>query len=237
MSESAYSVRRATVDDLKDLLALCETMHIPIVGMEKRVTEFQVVTSADGKLLGAVGMQIEGRHGRIHSETFSDFGLSDTLRPLLWERLQSLATNHGLARLWTQETAPFWSRSGFQPATEEALKKLPASWVGAQSGWLTMRLRDEEALQMSLDKEFARFKEEEQRRIHGTLRGVKALKFIATLLAVVLAIFVVVVSAYILLHRTRIPRPGYGKLAKPVTFCSAQAQRRLEAGESPRGIS
>jgi N-acetylglutamate synthase-like GNAT family acetyltransferase len=234
MSESAYTVRRATVDDLSDLLALCETMHIPTAGMEKRVTEFQVATSAAGKLLGALGLQVEGRHGRIHSETFSDFALSDTLRPLLWERMQSLATNHGLARLWTQETAPFWSRGGFQPATEDALKKLPASWAGAQSGWLTMRLRDEEALQMSLDKEFARFKEEEQRRIHGTLRGVKALKFIATLLAVVLAIFVVVVSAYIFLHRTHIPRPGYGKRRMPITFCSAQAWRRREDGKSPR---
>ena len=103
--------------------------------------------------------------------------------------MQSLATNHGLARLWTQETAPFWSRSGFQPAKEDSLKKLPTAWATDQAGWLTMRLRDEEVLQMSLDKEFARFKEQEQQRTQGAMRNARALKFVATLVAVVLAIF------------------------------------------------
>src|SRR5437773_781501 len=109
MSQPEYRVRRATLDDVKTLSALWQTMRFPSGELEKRVTEFQVAESTDGKLLGALGLQIAGRQGRLHSEAFSDFALADTLRPLLWERLQAVASNHGLVRLWTQERTPFWN--------------------------------------------------------------------------------------------------------------------------------
>lgn len=209
MSEPAYRVRRATVDDLQGLLALWESMHLPTAGLERRLTEFQMVESKDGRLLGALGMEIAGRHGKLHSEGFNDFALADDLRHQLWQRMQSVATNHGLARLWTQESAPFWNHSGFHPANEESLKKLPGQWVSEQSGWLTLKLRDEEALQLSLDKEFARFKEAEQERTQGAMRRARTLKFVTTLLAVVLALFVIIVSIYIFLHRGNLRPPGH----------------------------
>lgn len=208
MSQSAYRVRRATVDDLGEMLALWEAMHFSTPELERRLTEFQVVESDDGGLLGAVGLEIAGRHGMIHSEGFNDFAQADGMRQELWERVQSLATNHGLARLWTQETAPFWKQNGFQSANEESLIKLPSQWAAIQSGWLTMRLRDEEALQISLDKEFARFKEEEQQRRQGVLRRNRTLKSFTTLVAVVLMIFVLVVCIYMLLHRNDLRAPG-----------------------------
>ncbi len=208
MSQSAYRVRRATVDDLEGLLGLWEAMQFLTVELERRLTEFQVVESDDGALLGALGMEIAGRHGRIHSEGFTDFALADALRQQLWERMQSVATNHGLARLWTQEPAPFWNHSGFHPANDESLKKLPGQWGTVQSGWLTLRLRDEEALQISLDKEFARFKEEEQARRQGMLRRTQALKSFTTLVAVVLMIIVLVICIYMLLHRNNLRPPG-----------------------------
>lgn len=209
MSQSAYRIRRATVDDLPALQAIWEAMRFTTPDLEKRLTEFQVVESEDGRLLGALAIEIAGRHGKLHSESFNDFALAAELRHQLWERMQSVATNHGLARLWTQETAPFWNHSGFQPANEESLKKLPGQWAADQSGWLTLKLRDEEALQNSLDKDFARFKEEEQARTMGTLRRARALKLFATLLAVVMAIFVIVVSTYIFLHRSSMRPLGH----------------------------
>lgn len=86
--------------------------------LERRLTEFQVVETLDGQLFGALGMEISGRHGRLHSEAFSDFALADVLRPHLWERMQSVATNHGLVRVWTREKTPFWCHSGLHPATD-----------------------------------------------------------------------------------------------------------------------
>ncbi len=209
MSQSSYRVRRATVDDRQGLLALWEAMHFPTPDLERRLTEFQVAESDDGKLLGALAIEIAGRQGRLHSECFSDFALADGLRHQLWERMQSVATNHGLARLWIRETAPFWNRNGFQPANEESLKKLPGQWAVDQSGWLTLKLRVEEALLISLDQEFARFKEEEQERTQGALRRARLMKSFATLLAVVLALFVIVVSAFVFLHRNSLRPMGH----------------------------
>lgn len=205
MSQADNRVRRATVDDLGGLNALWESMHFPALELEKRLTEFQLVETPDGQLLGAVGMEIAGRHGRLHSEAFNDFALADILRQCLWERMQSVATNHGLVRIWTQETAPFWAHSGLLPAEAESLKKLPAAWTTLPSKWLTIRLRDEEAVEISLDKEFARFKEFEKERTDKAMRQARTLKLVATLLAIVLALLVGVISIYVFKNRGILP--------------------------------
>ena len=205
MVSSAYRVRRATVDDLKGLLALWEAMHFPAAELERRLTEFQVAESEDGALLGALAIEIHGRHGRLHSEAFKDFALADILRHHLWERMQSVAANHGLARLWICESAPFWNHNGFLPAGTDSLKKLPEAWAPVRSGWLTLQLRDEEALQTSLDQEFARFREEERLRTESMLRRGRALNTLATVLALVLGIFVFIYSVYMFWHNPRLP--------------------------------
>lgn len=177
-----------------------------LAGLEKRLTEFQVVESWEGQLAGAVGLEVAGRQGRLHSEVFSDFALADTLRGLLWERMQVVAVNQGLARLWTRETAPFWKHHGFQPADKTAWKRIPAAWAAAESGWLTLQLRDEEALEKTLEKDFARFKIEEQRATEKALRRGKVLRFISTMAAIVLAIGVAILSFHMLRHRLDLPR-------------------------------
>src|SRR2546423_11556340 len=112
MNSSNYRVRRATLDDITELTALWKSMDFPADELSKRITEFQVAEAADGKLLGAVGLQITERQGRIQCEAFTDFALAEQLRPLLWDRIYAVATNHGLLRLWTNEKAPFWSHCG-----------------------------------------------------------------------------------------------------------------------------
>ncbi|MDB6112923.1 MAG: hypothetical protein JWR69_4673 [Pedosphaera sp.] len=211
MSQSDYQVRRATVDDLQGLQALWGAMHFPALDLEKRLTEFQVVATPDGQLLGALGLEILGRHGRLHSEAFNDFAIADALRQRLWDRMQSVATNHGLVRLWTQENAPFWSHSGLLPADADNLKKLPPAWDTLPPGWLSIALRDEAAVEISLDKEFARFKEFEKARTEQALGRARTLKVIATVLALVLAVIVVAISIYVFKNRGLLPgpRPGY----------------------------
>ena len=119
--------------------------------------------------------------------------------------MQSVVNNHGLARLWTRETAPFWKQNGFQPADGETLKKLPEAWVVEQTDWLTLQLRDEAALEISLDKEFAKFKAEEKRNMARALNHGRTLKFVATILAIILAGGVVVALIYTLRNYSQIP--------------------------------
>src|SRR5690349_21247648 len=107
MSPAQHSLRRATVDDLPALRALWDSMKFSVPDLEKRLTEFQLAMNAEGKMVGAIGFEMQQRHGRIHSEAYSDFSAADIVRPMLWTRLQSLCSNHGVLRLWTQEISPF----------------------------------------------------------------------------------------------------------------------------------
>jgi len=207
VSSSNYRVRRATLDDISQLTALWQSMLYPTEDLARRITEFQVAEGAGSQVLGALGLQIVERQGRVHSEAFSDFALAEHLRPLLWDRVHTVATNQGLLRLWTQEQAPFWNHCGLLKADAEALEKLPAPWRGTSSAWLTLKLRDDVETVLALDKEFAVFMQSEKQRTEKLFRHARALKAIATVIAFALLIAVVAwgVSVFLrhpqLLHR------------------------------------
>lgn len=194
-----YRVRRATLDDIGQLTALWQLMHFAANDLARRVTEFQIGEGAEGKLVGAIGLQILDKQGRVHSEAFTDFALAEQLRPMLWDRLHSVATNNGLLRMWTQEQAPFWNHCGLVKADAETIAKLPAAWRGLGGEWLTLKLRDDPADVISLDKEFALFMESEKQRTARAMQHAKVLKLIATLIA--LAVLGLVLAAAFLLLR------------------------------------
>jgi hypothetical protein len=200
VSLSKYRVRRATLDDIGQLTVLWQSMQYPAEDLARRITEFQVAEGPDGKVLGALGLQIAERQGRVHSEAFSDFALADQLRPLLWDRVQAVGTNHGLLRVWTQEQAPFWNHCGLLKPDAEALEKLPAPWRGPSSAWLTLKLRDDVEAVLSVDKEFALFMQSEKQRTEKIFQRARALKTFATLVAVALLIAVAVWAASLFLR-------------------------------------
>jgi len=204
MNSSNYRVRRATLDDIGQLTDLWKSMHLPADELGKRITEFQVAQSAEGKLLGAVGLQMAERQGRIHSEAFNDFALAEHLRPLLWDRLHAVAANHGLLRLWTQEKAPFWHHSGLAKADAEALEKLPAIWREPSAHWLTLKLKDDLETLTSLDKEFAMFMQSEKQRTARAFQHARILKLIATLIAFAVLALVVAGAFYVLRRNPRL---------------------------------
>src|SRR5208283_6075814 len=45
--------------------------------LEKRLTEFQVIVTADGQIAGAIGIQIIRQHALLHSEGYTDFSVAD----------------------------------------------------------------------------------------------------------------------------------------------------------------
>jgi N-acetylglutamate synthase-like GNAT family acetyltransferase len=207
MNSSSYRVRRATLDDIGQLMALWQSMQFPADELARRVTDFQVAQDAEGRVVGAVGLQIAERQGLIHSEAFTDFSLADSVRQLFWDRLNSVATNHGLLRLWTREQAPFWTHCGLVKPDEEALEKLPAPWRNQPTGWLTLKLRDALEQLVSADKEFTMFMQSEKQRTQRALHQARILKVIATLIALTLLGLVAVGAFFIiqknpgLLHR------------------------------------
>ena len=200
MSSPSYRVRRATLEDLDALNGLWTAMSFSVADLKNRLTEFQVAEDANGKVAGAVGFQILQRHGLIHSEAFEDFALADQVRPSLWGRIQALAMNHGIVRLWTRENAPFWTHNGLQPADGSVLERLPESWNRSAPGWLTLRLKDEDVI-LSLDKEFALFKEAEKQNTAATLNHARKVKMIVTAIGAAVAFVLIAAAIYLLLTR------------------------------------
>ena len=199
MTVANYRVRRATLEDIEALTGLWQAMHLPADDLAKRITEFQIAENAEGQLVGAVGLQLLERQGRLHSEGFTDFALADVLRPQLWERLQSVASNNGLVRLWTQEQAPFWSHCGLVKPDPESLEKLPAAWKPLKGQWLTLKLKEDIEEVISADKEFAMFMQAERQRTERAFQQAKVLKFIATLLAIGV-LFLVMAGAFLVIR-------------------------------------
>ena len=200
MTSPSYRVRRATLDDIAQLMGLWQSMHFPADDLAKRVTDFQVAEGQDGKLLGAIGLQIAEKQGWIYREGFTDFALADHLRPMLWDRLNAVATNHGLMRLWTQEQAPFWTHSGLIKPDSEALEKLPALWRNNSGSWLTLKLKEDLAEVISADREFSLFMEAEKRRTDRAFQQARVLKLVATLIAFIV-LMVVVAGAFFVLRK------------------------------------
>lgn len=180
-------VRRATIEDLPNLVELWRQENLPAQDLEKRFKEFQIIESAGGELAAAVGLQVAGLEARLHSEVFAHAEQADALRELLWERAQVVAQNHGLVRLWTQFSTPFWNHSGFRHPAPDVLAKLPPVFGGEPLPWQFLQLKDEVAAPVSVDKEFALFREMEKERTAKIFRQAKTLKLVA--LMVVLAVF------------------------------------------------
>ena len=178
-----FRVRRATVEDLPSLKALWESMRIASPDLEKRLTEFQVAEAADGRCIGAIGIQIIQRQGWIHSEAFADFSLADPVRALWWARIQSLAMNHGVVRLWTREHAPFWTHNGFRPANAVNLELLPPNWDRSATDWLVLQLKEEAAIQaLSADAEFAAYLTAEREKTAARARTAKRVGVVVAVL-------------------------------------------------------
>jgi len=192
MSTPGLQVRRATIDDLPQLIKLWQQENLPVADLESRFKEFQVVDNGTGGIAGAIGLQVSGHEGRLHSEAFEDFGQADALRALVWERIRTVAQNHGLVRVWAQFTSPFWRTIGFDYASNELLTKLPVNFGADRTPWLHFKLKDEVAATISIDKEFALFRESEKEQMEKIMRQAKIMKIIAAIVAGVVFVLVVI---------------------------------------------
>ena len=207
MSTPALQVRRATIDDLPSLFPLWQKENLPAKDLEARFKEFQVVENGSGGIAGAIGLQVSGHEGRLHSEAFEDFGQADTLRGILWERVRTVAQNHGLVRVWSQFTSPYWRATGFDQASNELLTKLPQNFGSDRTPWLCVKLREETHAPVSLDKEFALFRETEREQTQKVMRQARVLKVVAGVVAIL--VFILVVAWAILFFRMQKQLPPH----------------------------
>jgi len=198
-------IRRATVDDLPALKSLWLAAQLPADKLKDHLTEFQVV-EADGKFAGALGVQILRQHARLHSEDYSDFAVADAARELFWERIQKIAANHGVFRVWMIEDSPFWTRWGFQPASAETLARLPDEWKNLEGRWLTLELKNEDAINAALGNQFAGFMKAEKKSAAHIAERARQLKLFITIAGFGVFFVCLVIAGWLLLHRPALGR-------------------------------
>jgi N-acetylglutamate synthase-like GNAT family acetyltransferase len=200
-SQPGLRIRRATLDDLASLRTIWLSMLLPADKLEKRLKEFQVVENAGGEVLGTVGIQFSKQHALLFGEGFSDFSVADPARELFWQRIQTLAANHGIFRIWTQENSPFWLHWGFQPADAEILSRLPEEWKAPEGRWLTIELKNEAAVNAALENKFAGFMDDEKKQTATV--AARAKKIRTVIIVTCLGVFTVCLAAliYLLIHR------------------------------------
>src|SRR5580765_1265468 len=85
MNPPGHQVRRATLDDLQPLVALWQVARLPALELEKHFTDFQVVARTDGPLIGAIGLHVQGQHGKLYSEAFFHPEQEEEFRPQIWD--------------------------------------------------------------------------------------------------------------------------------------------------------
>jgi len=195
----ALQVRRATIEDLPQLVELWKAEQLPVSELEKHFKEFQVVAEGN-KLIAAVAMRVVAGDGLLHSEVFSQPEQADSLREKIWDRARMIAGNHGLFRVWTQMAAPFW-KTAFQEASPELVAKLPAGFANENKSWLCIQLKDEAAVTVSLDKEFALFREAEREQTQKLFRQAHVLKIAA--IAIGIALFALVITWAIMFFKAQ----------------------------------
>ena len=210
MNPAPLKARRATVDDLPALKSLWLAAQLPADALESRLTEFQVVEN-HGEFAGAVGVQIVRTAALLHSEDYADFAVADAARELFWERIQTLAANHGVFRVWTQETSPFWRHWGFQMANAEILERLPDEWKNlegcpgaperSKGGWLTLELKNEDAINAALGNEFSNFMESEKEKTNRVAANAKKITLLITITGFTVGLIGIAVAAYLFIHR------------------------------------
>lgn len=147
-SENELITRRATVDDIPELVRLWDNFSYPSDIFEKRLTEFHLVENPHSKqILAAIGVRFQDQSVLIHSEAFGDNSNADLYRDMLWTRFLALAKNLGASCIWTQESASFWHKIGFRPAPPDKLEALP-NFPKTESSphWFYLQLFDDEQL-------------------------------------------------------------------------------------------
>jgi len=195
-------IRRATVDDLQSLKSLWASMRLLPDELEKCLTEFQIVENSEGQILGAIGIQFYNEYALLHSEGYSDFSVADAARQLFWERIQTLASNHGVFRIWTQERSPFWKSFGFQPPDSETLARLPEQWQNEFRGaWLTFQLKNEEVITAAFERHFSDFMETEKKQTVRLSEKARTINTVVTVVCFGIFFICIAVMIYMIIHR------------------------------------
>jgi N-acetylglutamate synthase-like GNAT family acetyltransferase len=197
---SSFNARRANPEDLQALESLWQQAGLPWDQLGGFLQEFLVVTEGDETVVGAVGLLIEGDDALLHSEAIHPAVDADAVRAALWRRMQIVARNQGVKALWTQEDAPYWQASGFDPAPADRVESSRASFMDRTATWRLFPLVDPNRIRDVLDEQFAILEASRLQSAETLQKRIRTIRLLAIVIAlgfaaITLAIFFKIASA------------------------------------------
>lgn len=205
MELPALSARRATVEDLPALQALWQIGGLPADELEKFLTEFQVVPGeGEGVLLGAIGLMVEGNDALLHSEALAPGDEGDEIRAALWRRLQIVARNQGIHRLWTQEDADYWRTGGFVAAPVETVAAATAAFVHKTATWMVCELIDPAKAKQLVTEQMAIWHATRAQEADELQNKIRAFRNASILIAAIVVVLMIGMVVFVLRQRPEI---------------------------------
>lgn len=198
MQSDKLITRRATVDDLPQLMQLWSAAFYPADILEKRLTEFHLVEDAESKrILAAIAIHPEDNAVMLHSEVFGDLTNQDLYRDMLWPRFQALARNLGVSRIWTQESAPFWKKVGFASVTKDILSSRP-NFPDSEEHlpWLSIQIFNEKKIKEAMGDKFEQLIRQQQDETEAFTRQLRVLRNVIIVLGVAMIGFMLILFLY-----------------------------------------
>ncbi len=167
MSAQQIKIRRAEVNDLENLRAFWKKEEVYSLDLEKVFTEFQLLFKED-EILGCVRLTVIGKEGVVQSLLLQSIDDQVGASDLVWSRIEKIAENHGLVRIWIgKELGPI---EGFSPVDAELKSKVEGRRRIPIDGYVKIIKEDVESL-LSPEKEFELFQQtivgERERLLEG----------------------------------------------------------------------
>lgn len=183
------------VDDLSDLRALWRTAGVYSLELEKRFTEFQIVVNDRTQVVAAFGIEIRNKDAHIHNDVYADPEAKTELRELVWRRIQTLAENHGLVRLWSP-VDEFWRKVGFAEPDKKVRERGGQLFGTTMERRLMLQLRNEEDLQLMVETQFEMFQQSSVAERERILEQGKRYRNIAIAVAGVIMVGIMLAAAF-----------------------------------------
>lgn len=179
MSKDSVSVRRATVEDLGSLRDLWARQGVSATDLDKHFTDFQVAVDESNGIRGGLGLRIANGEGCVYGE-FTPETAADSVRQALRARVQTVARNHGLIRLWTCLDIAEDGELRFGTFPPELETRRPPGFDELGTGeWRVAVLREESAAALSLEQELRLFQEAQKESTERVMRHARKLRWIA----------------------------------------------------------
>jgi hypothetical protein len=146
--------------------------------------------------VGCIGLHLSGGQAEVHNEMYRARELEIATASALWERVLRVAQNHGIHRIWSRGE-PRIKERGFVAPMAEDLRELPGAFGKRDEQWFVLKLREAPPTSLA-ERELELMVQAKTDAAAKTLQRARAIRFVASVIALIILLAVVVALLFLL---------------------------------------